>query len=154
MFTVASRLELLLEPAASYRATNATAGTRIVAANAATRERSNDGHTVVDRRISSVTAVRARIARVAIDSTAANHDRKDSAEDAADVAAGTAAFTLAAARGRCDRLRTGTWERRRIDRCRSDFNRLWRDFVAHIRFLNFNRSRNALRGRRVLRYAL
>src|SRR5512140_818324 len=155
MFTVASRWEVLLEPASSDGATNATsAGRKISATDApAARERARR-QTVVDRSVSAVTAVRAGIARVAVYSTTANHDCEDSAEDAADVAAGTAAFTLAATSGRCDRLRTGTWERRRIDRSRRNFNRLWRDFVAHIRFLNFNRGRNALWRCCMLRYTL
>ena len=158
MFTVASRRKVLLEPASSDRATNATAGRRIIPAtdSAAARECANAyREPIVDRRVSAVTAVGARIARVTVYSTTANHNRENSAEDAADVAAGATAFTLAAATGgRCDRLWTGTWKRSRINRSRRHFNRLWRDFGAHLRLLNFDRGANALWSCYVFRYTL
>ena len=111
MFTVASRRKLLLEPASS--ATDAattdstTAGVRAdrqigsTDTSAARECADTNGQTIVDRRVHRIGAtVGAWIARIAVDSTTANHDSKDSAEDAADVAAAGASFAVAATDGR------------------------------------------------------
>ena len=107
MLTVASRRKLLLEPASS--ATDAattdstTAGVRAdrkicsTDASAAGECADTDRQAIVDRRVHRIrTAVGAWITRIAVNSTAANYDRKDSAEDAADVAAAGASFALTA----------------------------------------------------------
>src|SRR5665647_299401 len=146
--TVASRRMILLEAGAtaSHRATHSTAGGRIVVTyTPAPRERADNRHAVVNRRVSAVTTVRTRIALVAVHSATANHDCEDAAEDAANLAATRTAVPTASTCRRCDRLRTGTWKRCRLDRSWRDFNRLRLDFGAHIRLLNFNWGRNALR---------
>lgn len=103
MFTVASRQFLLLEAtaSASERAAHTATGGRVIttADSAAARECSDHRKAIVDRRISAATTVRARIALIAVYSATPNHDGKDSAEDAADVASATATGAVTATSG-------------------------------------------------------
>lgn len=124
VFTVASRRKLLLEPASSATdAAHATISRRESTAtnSAAARERPDHRQAIVDRRVRTMAAIGAWIARIAVNSTAANYDREDSAEYAADVASTHAAFTLSATSCRGDRLGTWTWKRSWIDWSRGHF---------------------------------